>query len=444
MSKGDSKVCFVVMGFGKKTDYESGRTLDLDATYEAIIQPAVEDNGLRCIRADEIMRSGVIDTAMYEMLLRADLVVADISTGNVNAVYELGVRHTLRPYSTIIMKEADGKLHFDLDHVNTFQYEHLGADIGQREAKRARAELAKLIAQAMAAEETDSPVYTYLPKLQRPRLTDEEYAELLDETEAMQEQLLGDMRRGEAAMRESRFGDAVEAFSKVRDVKPADPFVVQQLALATYKSKAPSALEALLRAREILAVLQPEQSNDPETLGIHGAIRKRLWELTEDPVQLDAAIQSYGRGFEVRRDYYNGENFALCLDLRAVRQADPNEANFDRMLAKKVRSAVYEITKGLMEADSFAERSDQRWILATGAHMALALERLDEARRLENAFLEGEPRPAEWEVETFNIGKLSLLQALSRDNSSGPTEPRRRTTGRTGSGSRTKRGKKQN
>jgi hypothetical protein len=28
------------MGFGKKTDYESGRTLDLDATYEAIINPA--------------------------------------------------------------------------------------------------------------------------------------------------------------------------------------------------------------------------------------------------------------------------------------------------------------------------------------------------------------------------------------------------------------------
>ncbi len=38
----DRKLCFVIMGFGKKTDFESGRTLDLDATYEAIIRPAVD------------------------------------------------------------------------------------------------------------------------------------------------------------------------------------------------------------------------------------------------------------------------------------------------------------------------------------------------------------------------------------------------------------------
>src|ERR1700737_750043 len=158
------------MGFGKKTDYESGKTLDLDATYEAIIQPAVKDQGLRCIRADEIMHSGMIDSEMYEMLLRADLVIADISTGNVNAVYELGVRHALRPNSTIIMKEAEGRLYFDLNHVSTFQYEHLGKDIGAREAERASRELRSLIAEVLTAQKPDSPVYTYLPKLQQPRL----------------------------------------------------------------------------------------------------------------------------------------------------------------------------------------------------------------------------------------------------------------------------------
>lgn len=140
----DRPLCFVVMGFGKKTDYESGRTLDLNATYEAIIEPAVTEVGLRCVRADEIIHSGVIDGRMYDMLLRSDLVVADISTGNVNAVYELGVRHALRPYSTIVMKEEDGRLYFDLDHVNTFQYKHLGEDIGHREATRAKTELVSL------------------------------------------------------------------------------------------------------------------------------------------------------------------------------------------------------------------------------------------------------------------------------------------------------------
>jgi len=35
--------CFVVMGFGKKTDFETGRTLDLDKAYRTIIKPAVVD-----------------------------------------------------------------------------------------------------------------------------------------------------------------------------------------------------------------------------------------------------------------------------------------------------------------------------------------------------------------------------------------------------------------
>ena len=130
MMQNKQMICFVIMGFGKKTDYETGRTLDLDATYDAIIEPAVIKNNIRCIKANEILHSGIIDSKMYEMLLHAELVIADISTGNVNAVYELGVRHALRPHATIIMKENAGKLHFDLNHTNTFPYVHMGEDIG--------------------------------------------------------------------------------------------------------------------------------------------------------------------------------------------------------------------------------------------------------------------------------------------------------------------------
>ena len=58
--------CFVVMGFGKKTDFETGRVLDLDQSYKNLIKPAVEAAGLKCIRADEIVHSGLIDVPMYE------------------------------------------------------------------------------------------------------------------------------------------------------------------------------------------------------------------------------------------------------------------------------------------------------------------------------------------------------------------------------------------
>ena len=63
------KICFVIMGFGKKTDYPSGRTLDLDKTYKNLIKPAVEASGFQCIRADEIQDSGLIDKSMYALLI---------------------------------------------------------------------------------------------------------------------------------------------------------------------------------------------------------------------------------------------------------------------------------------------------------------------------------------------------------------------------------------
>lgn len=119
-----------------KTDFATGRLLNLDATYENIIKPAVELTGYRCIRADDINHSGVIDLHMYKMLLIADLVIADISTTNANALYELGVRHALKNKTTIILSEDQSALHFDLNHVATIQYQHNGDDISASESTR--------------------------------------------------------------------------------------------------------------------------------------------------------------------------------------------------------------------------------------------------------------------------------------------------------------------
>ena len=134
-----TRTCFVVMGFGKKTDFETGRTLDLDKSYRNIIKPAVEAAGLACVRADEINHSGLIEVPMYEQLLNADVVVADLSTSNKNAFYELGVRHALRPYTTVVIAEDGIKTFpFDVNHVAVRQYHHLGEDIGYDEVMRFR------------------------------------------------------------------------------------------------------------------------------------------------------------------------------------------------------------------------------------------------------------------------------------------------------------------
>ena len=82
--------CFVIMGFGKKTDFETGRVLDLDKSYHNIIKPAVEAAGYACVRADEVQHSGVIDVPMYQMLYAADLVVADLSTSKSQRRFRVG------------------------------------------------------------------------------------------------------------------------------------------------------------------------------------------------------------------------------------------------------------------------------------------------------------------------------------------------------------------
>ena len=83
------KKCFVVMGFGTKTDLATGRKLNLDISYNALIKPVLKEKGWLCIRADEIPHSNMIDVEMYKELLTSDVVIADLSTSNVNAFYEL-------------------------------------------------------------------------------------------------------------------------------------------------------------------------------------------------------------------------------------------------------------------------------------------------------------------------------------------------------------------
>jgi hypothetical protein len=399
-------MCFVVMGFGKKTDYSgTPRTLDLDATYDAIIKPAVTRAGLDCVRADEVSHSGLIDVKMFELLLRADVVVADISTANPNALYELGVRHALRPFTTILMKEVDGKFHFDLNHLATIQYKHLGEDIGAKEAAAKSSELEKVIRAVVASQAPDSPVYTFLAGLKQPMMSSAELRDAAKDVARKSESFASEVEEGKKAALRSAHAEARDHFARARKQQEGapDPFVVQQLALHTYKAKQPDAVSALVTARQIVDALGPKTSTDPETLGIAGAIEKRLWEERSDRDHLEAAIELYGRGFHVRGDYYNGENYAACLDTRAALQTDPAEERYDTMTARKVRERIIANLRPLLRADAPGERPrDYLWMLATmaGTHYALGVAGGEEYEQRFRAM-----NPPGWAIETFERGK---------------------------------------
>jgi hypothetical protein len=393
------------MGFGKKTDYPTGRVLDLDKSYKYIIKPAAEAAGYECIRADEIQHSGNINVPMYQQLLNADVVIADVSTYNPNAFYELGVRHALKPYTTITIAEDKLVFPFDVAQIAIRTYHHLGEGIDFGEVERMRGDLQSAIKTVGAKAAYDSPVYTFLKDLQPPALAKAEAqrAALAAQPSAPtpdQPTVRALMDQVEAAFERSDFLTAKSLLSVVRSMLPNDPFVTQKLALATYKSKLPTPVDALNEAWHILETLSPTTSTDTETLGLYGAVHKRLWDETKVPLHLDKAIWAHEKGFYVKNDYYNGINLAYLLNVRAAqtRDTEPGEAIADFILAQRTRQRVLRLCEGLLQSERPPRGADEYWIKATMAEAyaglgddAKANELLEAARKVDMSVPSPEP-----------------------------------------------------
>lgn len=400
------KICFVIMGFGRKTDYSTGKTFDLDKTYKNIIQPAVEHTGYQCVRADEIQDPGLIDKSMYALLMHADLVVADISTFNPNAIYELGIRHAVKPSTTIILKEEGGKINFDLDHTRIFQYKHLGEDIGADEAQRCQSALAALIQNATKNAFVDSPLYDFINDIQPPTLPPAEYTRIIGDLAEKDNHIFAITEKARSLMSESEFVEAAKLWKRASEMAPTEDYFVQQQTLATYKSKQPSEATALADGLRIIETLSNNgESNDPETLGLVGAIYKRMWQINNDIECLRRAKNFYEKGFQISSDYYTGENFALCLDLLASLETDEDEKIYFKIAAKKTRKRIIELLQGLTFEDP---NSKYKWAYATLSNCHYAVGEQNEGDKYEKLFKK--MTNVDWELETFEEGKERVLE----------------------------------
>src|SRR5690242_16779133 len=104
---------FVAMPFGSKPGPDS-QLIDFNRIYTEYIQPSLEAAGMEVFRADQEQRAGDIITDMFQELLIADLVVADLTIDNPNVWYELGVRHALRARGIILVCGGRTSTAFDL------------------------------------------------------------------------------------------------------------------------------------------------------------------------------------------------------------------------------------------------------------------------------------------------------------------------------------------
>ncbi len=121
---GNGKIAFIVSPIGSKLDPTGtiGRLRYEEAIqmWEEVFSPACKEVGLEPIRADKVAETGELHEQIFKYLRDADVVIADLSGGNPNVMYELGLRHT-RDKVTVQVGEYE-RLPFDVNTIKTIQF----------------------------------------------------------------------------------------------------------------------------------------------------------------------------------------------------------------------------------------------------------------------------------------------------------------------------------
>ncbi len=335
-------LCFVLMPFGRKSD-ATGMSIDFDAVYQQIIGPAIRDAELEPVRADEEVTGGIVHKPMFERLILCDYAVADLTFANANVFYELGVRHAVRPYSTVLLFAVGTRLPFDvnLDRGLAYSLSAAGEPTNVEEARKLLA--ARLVAARDAS--VDSPVFQLVegfPDIER--LKTDVFRDQVQYSERWKQRLARARDEGVDAVRsaERELGDLrdveagilIDLFLSYRAVKGYEEMVSLAERMPRPLAKTPMVREqlglALNRlgryddAEHVLLELIRERGPSSETYGILGRVYKDRWaeawragETFLAAGLLGQAVDAYLSGFEADwRDAYPGVNAVTLMELR--------------------------------------------------------------------------------------------------------------------------------
>ena len=156
-----SDVCFIVSPIGSEG---SEQRKHANLILGALVEPALEGLGLRLVRADKISKPGMITAQVIDHLVRAPLVIADLSYGNPNVYYELALRHACRKPVVQIIRSSD-HLPFDVGQFRTVALDMTDLYSFVPQLDGYRAEIARQCRAALDEEgPADSPLSLFFPR----------------------------------------------------------------------------------------------------------------------------------------------------------------------------------------------------------------------------------------------------------------------------------------
>jgi|SRR6185312_5191861 len=162
-----AKTCFYITPIG---DEGTEIRKHADMMLKHLIEPVAtaKEFGFEVVRADRIERGGLITRQILEYLVRSRLCIADLSFGNPNAFYELGVRHVCKRATIQIIRKND-RIPFDVSQGRTIKIDTSDVYTVVDRLDSAKRELAEHIKHMVGAGGDDSgdenPINVYLPGL---------------------------------------------------------------------------------------------------------------------------------------------------------------------------------------------------------------------------------------------------------------------------------------
>jgi hypothetical protein len=350
-------VCYMVMPFRQKKVEEprpSGAPaeIDFDALWERAYWPAIEALGYLPMRADFDPSSAIVK-AMLERIAFADLVLADVSLGNGNVYYELGIRHVAKETNCVLVAPDWCKPLFDISQFASIRFPLTNGEIPESEARAIRD---CLVAKVPGIKNSRTPYYELIADSRANAARRNAFRDLAERLNAFQAKVKAVRLESDSNARKRRLADlraelragALEipevvlelvglirdelGWPEVRDFITALPggtsklpFVREQYLLAVAEAGDP--LSAITQLEKLIE----ELGDTPERRGLIGGRYKRLWRdarkareqrqesqpSLEESRFLENAIENYTRGMELDfNQYYCSCNLPQLLRAR--------------------------------------------------------------------------------------------------------------------------------